>query len=308
MDHEEPKVNPSEAAVKHEKEDFLAAELEKASLETKAVPMIGGQKSQQRKDTDSHKILEGGIIYFFYRSRVNLLGAREIDDVARSFIVLRPAPSETYSDPKMDSFQFGEKFRLLVVPKKVLPKSGGIKEMGFVEKAGITLKELQETFIAAIDYKTQTHGTRTIPEAKMYAKGVYVISSTKRSSDLAYILTYPKRLGPVQEDFGLHQRGSWIVQSKNPKLFSPPSMSLPNKPEYPESAQFLLIGRSRHKEFSITTRVKLENIEEPDRQLEEIALKLDEKEKKFRGLDPVYGDLGLEVHHYPKISTDWDQY
>jgi hypothetical protein len=101
-----------------------------------------------------------------------------------------------------------------VVPKKVLPKSGRIKEMGFVEKAGITLNELQKTFVAGGEYETQTHGARTVPEAKLYAKGVYAITSAQRSSDFSYILTNPKRLGPVQEDFGLRARGSWLVQSK----------------------------------------------------------------------------------------------
>lgn len=47
------------------------------------------------------------------------------------------------------------------------------------------------------------------------------------------------------------------------------------------SAQFLLVGRSGHKESSITTGVKHENMEEPDRQLEEMALQIDEKEKKL---------------------------
>jgi hypothetical protein len=130
--------------------------------------------------------------------------------------------------------EFGTRFRLLVVPKKVLPKSGQIKEMGFVEKAGITLNELQKTFVAGGEYETQTHGARTVPEAKLYAKGVYAITSAQRSSDLSYILTNPKRLGPVQEDFGLRARGSWLVQSKNPKRSSPASVSLPKGPEHPE--------------------------------------------------------------------------
>lgn len=103
-----------------------------------------------------------------------------------------------------------------------------------MEKAGITLNELQKTFVAGGEYETQTHGARTVPEAKLYAKGVYAITSAQRSSDLSYILTNPKRLGPVQEDFGLRARGSWLVQSKNPKRSSPASVSLPKGPEYPE--------------------------------------------------------------------------
>lgn len=188
----------------------------------------------KREEIGSFDILEKGNIFFFYRHRVNGAGAHGIDDVARSFIVLRPASPVTAPDVKNSSFGLGATFRLLVVPKKVLPKSGGVKEMGFVEKAQVTLKELQETFIAGFDYETRTHGARTMPEAKLYAKGVYTITSTHQGSYLAYILTDPKKLGPVQEDFGLQERGSWIVQSKNPKVFSPPSVSLPDSPDYPE--------------------------------------------------------------------------
>jgi hypothetical protein len=212
---------------------FSLGEHENKSLRAK-IPVTEGQKYHGREDIRSFKTLETGLIYFFYRSRVDILGARGINDVARSFIVLRPTPSETASSQSDTSTEFGTKFRLLVVPKKVFPTSGRIKEMGFVEKAGITLKELEKTLIAGGEYKTQTYGARTIPDATLFAKGVYAITSVQRNSYLSYILTHPKALGPVQADLGLRQRGSWLVQSKNPKLSSPASVSLPKGPEYPE--------------------------------------------------------------------------
>lgn len=224
-------LEPSEdkapgATVKHEEEDD--------SQETMADSVAEGQGSKERNTTGSINIVEEGRIFFFFRHRVDVARARGIEDVARSFIVLRPASSETAPDVKNGSLGSGATFRLLAVPKKVFPKSGGAKEMGFVEKAHVTLKELQETFIAGKDYESKTHGARTIPEAQLYAKGVYTITTTLHSSYLAYILTDPKKLGPVQEDFGLHERGSWLVQSKNPKVFSPPSVSLRDSPDYPE--------------------------------------------------------------------------
>ena len=106
--------------------------------------------------------------------------------------------------------------------------------MGFVEKTGQTMKELQENYLSGEKYETSTRGERTVPEAKLYAEGVYAITSTKRASHLAYILTIPGEVGPLQEDFGLHARGSWIVQSKNPKYPGPSSAQLPKDPEYPE--------------------------------------------------------------------------
>lgn len=188
----------------------------------------------KREAIEKFKVLEKGDIFFFYRHKVHGTGAHGIQDVARSFIVLRPTSPWTASEVKHSSFVRGARFRLLVVPKKVLPKYGGVKEMGFVEKAQVTLKELQETFLAGFDYVTQTHGATTMPEAKPYANGVYTITSTHQGSYLAYILTGPTELGPVQKDFGLRKQGSWLVQSKNPKAFSPPSVRLPECPDYPE--------------------------------------------------------------------------
>jgi hypothetical protein len=70
------------------------------------------------------KTLEKGIIYFFYRSQVNVAstGTCGISDVARSFIVLRPSPRRLALDQQDGPHRFGERFRLMVVPKKVLPQ------------------------------------------------------------------------------------------------------------------------------------------------------------------------------------------
>jgi hypothetical protein len=46
---------------------------------------------------------------------------------------------------------------------------------------------------------------------------LHSLSSFLDKSHIAYILTIPTELGDVQEDFGLQERGSWIVQSKSPK-------------------------------------------------------------------------------------------
>lgn len=106
--------------------------------------------------------------------------------------------------------------------------------MGFVEKAGKSMKELQESFITGGTHETATRGERTVEEAKPYAEGVYAIMSEMRSSHLAYILTVPEEIGDIQKDLGLRDRGSWIVQSKNPKFPGPSYARLPKNPEYPE--------------------------------------------------------------------------
>ncbi|KAF7588557.1 hypothetical protein BBP40_005512 [Aspergillus hancockii] len=218
------------------------SEVQKPADERKHKPATSGteagvQKSQEREEIVPSNVLEKGVIYFFYRPRVNVLEPHSVDDIARSFIVLRPTPLGAALDSTQGSLETGAKCRLMMLPKKKFPTSGRERDMGFVEKAGQTMKELQENFIAGEKYETETRGERTVPEAKPYAEGVYAITSTKRASHLAYILTIPSEVGPLQEDFGLHARGSWIVQSKNPKYPGPSYAQIPNDPEYPESVR-----------------------------------------------------------------------
>ncbi|RAL10796.1 uncharacterized protein BO97DRAFT_435677 [Aspergillus homomorphus CBS 101889] len=195
----------------------------------------GVETSQAREEKVPSNILEKGIIYFFYRSRVNVTDPQSVDDVARTFIVLRPTPLGATLDANQGSVDTGAKCRLMALPKKRFPTSGRERVMGFVEKSGQSMKALQESFIAGDHYDTATQGERTVPEARPYAEGVYAITSTKRTSHLAYVLTIPDHIGTLQEDFGLRARGSWVVQSKNPKHPGPSYAQLPKGPEYPDS-------------------------------------------------------------------------
>ncbi|KAB8073693.1 hypothetical protein BDV29DRAFT_201697 [Aspergillus leporis] len=232
VEQEKEKQEPPEPSSEQQKP---ADEREEKSAPDRSE--AGVQKSQEREDVVPSNILEKGVIYFFYRPRVNVSEAHSVDDVARSFIVLRPTPLGAALDETQGSLEAGAKCRLMMLPKKKFPTTGRERDMGFVEKAGQTMKELRENFIAGEKYETSTRGERTVPEAKPYAEGVYAITSTKRASHLAYILTIPGEIGPLQEDFGLHARGSWIVQSKNPKYPGPSYAQIPNDPEYPESVR-----------------------------------------------------------------------
>lgn len=196
---------------------------------------LGVRKSEEREDVVSSNILEKGIIYFFFRPRVNIDEPHSVNDVARSFFVLRPTPLGAELDEDQGPIDKDALCRLLMLPKKKLPTSPKERDMGFVEKAGQTMKDLQENFIAPSTYQTATRGERTVEEARPYAEGVYALTSTKRVTHLAYLLTIPSELGEIQETFGLHRRGSWIVQSKNPKFPGPSFAQLPREPEYPPS-------------------------------------------------------------------------
>lgn len=196
---------------------------------------LGVRKSEEREDVVSSNILEKGIIYFFFRPRVNIDDPQSIDDIARTFFVLRPTPLGAELDEGQGPVDKDARCRLLMLPKKKLPTSPKERDMGFVEKAGQTIKDLQENFIASSTYQTATRGERTIEEARPYAEGVYALTSTKRTTHLAYLLTIPSEPGELQKSFGLHGRGSWIVQSKNPKFPGPSFAQLPKEPDYPPS-------------------------------------------------------------------------
>lgn len=196
---------------------------------------LGVHKTEGRESAVSSNILEKGIIYFFFRPRVNVEDPHSVNDVARSFFVLRPTPLGAELDEGQGPLDKDARCRLLMLPKKKFPTSPKERDMGFVEKAGQTMKDLQENFIASSTYQTATRGERTVEEARPYAEGVYALTSTKRTTHLAYLLTIPSEPGEIQESFGLHRRGSWIVQSKNPKFPGPPFAQLPKEPEYPVS-------------------------------------------------------------------------
>jgi hypothetical protein len=85
----------------------------------------------------------------------------------------------------------------MMLPKKRFPLWGKERDMGFVVKSRQMMKDLQESFVAGGTYNTATRGEHIIQEARPFAEGVYAITSSKRASRLAYILTLPTQLGDV---------------------------------------------------------------------------------------------------------------
>ncbi|KAJ5111264.1 hypothetical protein N7532_001799 [Penicillium argentinense] len=290
----------------------------------------GVHTSQKREDIVPSNILEKGIIYFFYRPRVNVDEPHSVNDVARSFFVLRPTPLGAEFDQSQGSVDKDARCRLLMLPKKKLPTSPKERDMGFVEKTGQTMKDLQEKFIASSTYQTSTRGERTIKEARPYAEGVYALTSTKRATHLAYVLTIPSEPAEIQENFGLHKRGSWIVQSKNPKFPGPAFAQLPKEPEYPPSvrekfgdlrwvplepefieypnAQFLMIGEAQDTLGKAATAegAKKAHEEEPGEELEKLERENEERVEALQGDHAVYEDLGLHAKKYASVPTTWN--
>lgn len=76
----------------------------------------------RREKVEKSPIMEKGVMYFFFRPRVAVEHAESLDDVQKSYIVLRPLPlGAKLKDGKV---QDEGNNRLIVVPKKKLPVRG----------------------------------------------------------------------------------------------------------------------------------------------------------------------------------------
>ena len=190
------------------------------------------EKSNQREKSTPSSILEKGIIYFFFRGRVGVDSPSDVNDLARSYIVLRPLPHGA----KLGDGPIGDagNNRLLALPKKVLPKSPRDRFMTFVEKANCSIEDIKNAVLTSSDYATKTAGTRHTPAATPIGEGVYAITTTGRESHLAYILTIPSEPNEVQLDIGLKKQGSFVTSTKNPQYAGPANTNLPQGPDFPK--------------------------------------------------------------------------
>ena len=185
-----------------------------------------------REEETPSNVLEKGIIYFFFRPRVNVDDPQSVKDIQRSYILLRPIPhGASLSDGPIGDAGTN---RLLALPKKVLPTSGRDRFMTFVEKAKVSFQTLKDEFLSSSEYATKTQGTRHVAAPTPVGEGVYAITSTGRESHLAYILTIPSEPGEVQKEMGLKDKGSFITSTRNPEFPAPNNAQLPEGPKFPK--------------------------------------------------------------------------
>lgn len=217
------------------------------------------QKDQSRADQMPSNILERGVIYFFSRGRVGVDNMESVQDIQRSFFVLRPLPAGTKltSGALTDSdLKPSTSNRLFALPKKVWPKSGADKFMAFVEKAPTSLSDLKTNFFQGSSYTTQTAGVRSQPPVTPVGEGVYAIttsggnasgsSSTTSAAEthLSYMLTIPREPGELQSDIGLRSKASFVLSLKNPESKGPANAQLANPAEFPREIMDEFRGRS----------------------------------------------------------------
>ncbi|KAF2088518.1 tetrapyrrole biosynthesis, uroporphyrinogen III synthase, partial [Saccharata proteae CBS 121410] len=292
------------------------------------------ESSQRRNDMPSN-ILEKGIIYFFTRSRVGIDDPEGASDIQRSYFVLRPIPKGAkLGDGTIDELNNN---RLFALPKKVLPKSPNDRFMAFVEKAQTTVKDLKESFFAGTGYQTQTAGSRQQHPVMPIGEGVYALTQTGRNTHLAYMLTVPSELGEVQEEMGLHTKGSFVMSVKNPERPGPANAQLDQKPDWPKEfinefrglawspvrpkyldyahVQILLIGEGNTDNSDNMGQAlepakkdeKDDNKETPKEEMEKLEHEDELRVEHLKGdeSDAVFADLGLDRGVYEKVVTTW---
>ncbi|KAJ4418525.1 hypothetical protein N0V82_005505 [Gnomoniopsis sp. IMI 355080] len=280
-----------------------------------------------RNGSTSSSILEKGIVYFFFRGRVGIDHPERVSDIARSYMVLRPIPK----DAKLGDGPIGDagNSRLIAIPKKVLPQSGKERWIAFVEKTNESFEKLKEEFLAANDYDTKTAGTRHSPAATPIGEGVYAITTTGRESHLAYMLTLPEKLGEVQTEIGLKEKGSWIISTRNPQFSAPPGTALPQGPDFSKeildefrslrwmgtvpkhlvpNAQFLLVGESSGIDKAMQPDEKDEKSQDKEQPMEEMEKLEDEDAERMESLgkdasEAIFADLDAHAKDYPKLQT-----
>ncbi|KAI2638699.1 hypothetical protein GGS26DRAFT_542621 [Hypomontagnella submonticulosa] len=284
------------------------------------------EKEGAREGVVPSNILEKGIVYFFIRGRVGIDEPSSVDDIRRSYMVLRPLAK----DAKLGEGTIDDagNTRLIAIPKKVFPLSGRDRWIAFVEKSHASFKTLKDEFLAASDYTTKTAGVRHTPAATPVAEGIYVITSTGRESHLAYMITLPEDLGEVQKEIGLKEKGSFIISTRNPQYEAPKGTALPQGPDYPKevmdefralrwlptqpkhldfpNTQFLLVGESSGiKKATEPQKDQEEGQEKPVEELEKLE---DEDTHRMEGLQgddsaAIFADLHARAKDYPKLQT-----
>ncbi|KAF8461084.1 hypothetical protein BDZ91DRAFT_765927 [Kalaharituber pfeilii] len=302
--------------IKSEDETKAEGEEKKGAASSEVVEI-----SEERKEKEQESsILETGIIYFFFRQKVSVEEPQSLSDVQRSYIIFRPLPAGAKLHE--GALKDAGNNRLLTIPKKKFPSTGSHERLlTFVEKAKCTIKELKDTVLTPSAYETKTRGERTRKPARPVAEGVYAILKNKRDrqSHLAYILTVPNEPDELQMDFGLQEKGSFIMSVRNPDIPAPANVAVKLPAEFPRdmmeefrglrwiaalpkhldfvNADILLIGeKSELPEHEKQDTAAIEQLEELQ---QEDLTRLD-------GSHKVFSDLELSKQQYSGISSTWD--
>ena len=179
--------------------------------------------------------IERGDIFFFYRPRVEKTEVHSRDDVQRFFMLLAPKQPE-------------KSYRLFVVGRKKLPQADGGGQRSerrnwalnvLTSKKPTTVRDE----LSAVTYETKTRGERHLPAATPVGEGRYELLRHDGHTELAYALELPEEIGRAQEEFEVHEEGSFILSVKNPDVSAPGLPEPPRPPAYPKKLKAKFGGR-----------------------------------------------------------------
>jgi hypothetical protein len=158
------------------------------------------------------------------------------------------------------------------------------------------------------------------------AEGVYSLIHTKNTTHFAYMITVPSDIGQVQENFGIHDKGSFVVSVRNPSFESPPYARLPESASYPKSlleefqdlrwlplhpkfmdykyCEILFIGEKQDTFPDADTKDDA-NLKEAEEELEGLEENDEQRVQHLKEDHAVFGDLRMKKEEYSKLRTEW---
>jgi hypothetical protein len=180
------------------------------------------------------RIVEKGLIYFFYRPKVELDEAHDLNEVQRLYMLLSPGAADK------DAVRGGQSpKRLIIVGRKKLPATEGKQErrMSYcvVTRVSTDIKDIDGQ-LGPEKYSTATKGEREVAAARPCGEGVYALVEypDKRHTHLGYVLELPQEIGEVQEAFNIEKEGTFVLQVKNPNIAPLNRPATSKKAELPE--------------------------------------------------------------------------
>lgn len=163
------------------------------------------REHQAAADEFKERIIERGHIYFLYRPKVGVAGdVKNMVDVQKLIMILAPSI-------------LGQKNRLLLFPKKKLPKlDSNQRRMAIIDIVSMNMDDLSDA-LKSSSYRTKTRGTHSIPPARLLGRGSYLITHHEKDNTgrLLYALDHPPEITPVQKLFNIEQCGHYIIALKN---------------------------------------------------------------------------------------------
>jgi hypothetical protein len=177
------------------------------------------------------EVLESGEVFFLYRPRVGVTDVRDLSDVQRLFLILKPDGERRY--------------RRMIVGRKRLPDPAAHeREWAFVGEVTTDPAELRDD-IERVEYETKTRGVRVQPEARPAGEGRYAIVDHEGHTHLAYRLELPREPGEAQRLLGIACEASYVIAVRNPDAPAPPGLGLSERQraELPEELRARFGGR-----------------------------------------------------------------